>query len=1732
MDAKNEDANVVAVPKFSSFKTANKAKDLKTPKFSSFRPKKSSASSTPAGSGDESRKRQRDPSKRSRHHHHSKHHARDREDENVDLQLQKFSSKPKTVHQQQPVSKQPQHGRGVSNLYFFDTKGDPLISKYGGIERSKIPSYYRYGYGRVLGTAGRLVLHRDGAWNQFSLRMPGEGSSAFRDKDGLRSKSWRPRLKPVRIRKQKAEEPVDTDEDFLSLTTSKKRKRDQDQVESSSDDDQPNYRSLEGKAKPHQYSDSELDYDSESSAASETTNESNPLKWKSIQLSRRVKDHPEDIDAWLELANHQDTLLRAGEDIDRKALEAEAHSYAEIKLSLLETALSNVSTPKDRERVLVPMMMEGVKVWNSKTAARKWTEVLKDEDDNFALWKTHLDFVMSDISTFQYDEVKSMLVDRLRQTVSRFGTDSSTHVSEAICIFLRVTRFLHDSGYKELAVAAWQAFLELNFFRPANLDGQNSDVAAFGDFWESEVPRIGDAESKGWRSFVESGGLGDAPEPLPDDGDKASQSKDDYKRWADIERCRAEKASIPARTMDEGTEDDPFRVVMFTDIEPLLFAIPSKDMPRVAQQLLDSFLIFSRFPTVFNSSPWTDAACHDQFLAGLSGGIESVPLEKPAEELSEEAPKRLPLFGQGGLHAAYSPDVLFPGTGWFQYVSPAAVNRKAETTLVINVAKQLVHAAKVEGLAEFYLSLCSKKGTNIKKPAKALLKQYPTIMGLYNAYALAEFANDNPSVATKVLASATELGSTQPDPASFVLWRSWSWMELELGNKKLATKRLCSSVDKVLRKTEDDFEVSPTHVLKAQQVFVSFRDDSVSAGNLDGAAVYAECVALLAYLTADGCTEPISASQGNVSQAMFEISSTSAQLESRGYAAAMAHERILQSGAKMLYLNACRGPFRRAYMLEQLRRFIGFFPRNTIFLSLFEWADSSLRVIDEVRTLLHDKVLTARQDCFSSRMFAIQHEIQRGNVNTTKAAFEHALSSDVCKHSVPLWVLYIRFCSLQRELRPKVKDILFRAMRHCPWSKEVMMEAFMTLSREMESSDLRAVFNTMTTKGLRVHVDLEEFLEKRRDERRLCVVNMSEPINPLLQAGGGVSEQARTLKSVNRNILTHLAHIFSSYADLETQTWSNAQIRAFIADTQRQGSSPAVDALLANESLDTDGFLAWMTSSGGAATSPPQEQDLSWPLSSYFISSSHNTYLTGNQLYSDSSTKPYTNTLLRGGRCIEIDVWDADESDVEGTSSSESSSDDEATKAKKRAKQKTKKSKMSLLKEKLPSSVTKKLERTSISKDTTAATSSHAHHHEDHHPNPHIHSPSPEVAVIEPRVLHGYTLTKEVTFRAVCEAIRNAAFIVSDLPVVVSLEVHCTPAQQLAMVHIMRDVWAGLLVPESDLDVDVLPSPAVLRRKLLVKVKYAPPPGAEAATVPPEELSEDDVVGSKPQPKPAKIIQELSRMGIYTRGVSFKSLAQPEAAMPTHIFSLSEKKVIEVHEKQGLELFNHNRHFLMRTYPWGLRIGSSNLDPSVFWRKGIQVVALNWQKWDEGMMLNEGMFAGTDGYVLKPPGYRPDIDTKTSPNILVRRTLTLAITFLAAQNIPLPPGDKSAKGFKPYVKVELHVEGPDEFHGKRIPNEGHEREGEYKARTKTQRGQDVDFGADRVEFRAVPHVVDELSWVRFKVCDDEIGRDDLAAWACVRLDRLGEGFRFVHLFDREGIVTQGALFVKIEKTLK
>lgn len=58
---------------------------------------------------------------------------------------------------------------------------------------------------------------------------------------------------------------------------------------------------------------------------------------------------------------------------------------------------------------------------------------------------------------------------------------------------------------------------------------------------------------------------------------------------------------------------------------------------------------------------------------------------------------------------------------------------------------------------------------------------------------------------------------------------------------------------------------------------------------------------------------------------------------------------------------------------------------------------------------------------------------------------------------------------------------------------------------------------------------------------------------------------------------------------------------------------------------------------------PKALTDRNHPLTEYFISSSHNTYLMAHQLYGSSSAVAYETALKAGSRCVEIDAWDDDD---------------------------------------------------------------------------------------------------------------------------------------------------------------------------------------------------------------------------------------------------------------------------------------------------------------------------------------------------------------------------------------------------------------------------------------------------------------------------------------------------------
>ncbi|XP_015230727.1 PREDICTED: 1-phosphatidylinositol 4,5-bisphosphate phosphodiesterase epsilon-1 isoform X2 [Cyprinodon variegatus] len=93
-----------------------------------------------------------------------------------------------------------------------------------------------------------------------------------------------------------------------------------------------------------------------------------------------------------------------------------------------------------------------------------------------------------------------------------------------------------------------------------------------------------------------------------------------------------------------------------------------------------------------------------------------------------------------------------------------------------------------------------------------------------------------------------------------------------------------------------------------------------------------------------------------------------------------------------------------------------------------------------------------------------------------------------------------------------------------------------------------------------------------------------------------------------------------------------------------------------------------------------------------------------------------------------------------------------------------------------------------------------------------------------PVIYHGHTLTTKIPFKDVVEAVNRSAFINSDMPVILSIENHCSLLQQRKMAEIFKSVFGERLVTrflfEGDFSDDPhLPSPLQLRGKILLKNK-------------------------------------------------------------------------------------------------------------------------------------------------------------------------------------------------------------------------------------------------------------------------------------------------------------------------
>lgn len=171
--------------------------------------------------------------------------------------------------------------------------------------------------------------------------------------------------------------------------------------------------------------------------------------------------------------------------------------------------------------------------------------------------------------------------------------------------------------------------------------------------------------------------------------------------------------------------------------------------------------------------------------------------------------------------------------------------------------------------------------------------------------------------------------------------------------------------------------------------------------------------------------------------------------------------------------------------------------------------------------------------------------------------------------------------------------------------------------------------------------DFACFQRFMKDIQRVCTPavrpgHVSDP------SGAQTSRSSEEIEQMYRRFATPAAPALANPPEHSSQQptgqllppGSTAPLLALSTPRSTSGSTPAIQL----PPLSLAGFTAFLTSSSNSIFSDHHKdvsQDMTLPISNYFISSSHNTYLVGYQLVGDSTVEGYIRSLLASCRSVE-----------------------------------------------------------------------------------------------------------------------------------------------------------------------------------------------------------------------------------------------------------------------------------------------------------------------------------------------------------------------------------------------------------------------------------------------------------------------------------------------------------------
>ncbi|EIW72388.1 hypothetical protein TREMEDRAFT_26535 [Tremella mesenterica DSM 1558] len=962
---------------------------------------------------------------------------------------------------------------------YVDTTGDRDALRYNLSSSHNPPRYKRDGGGKVLGLNEgiRIVFSKDRSEKGVEISPLGRPYIPRYTKHSVEENQGRFFLLPS------TENSFDHTANFILVSAPRQ----------SDDSDIPAYRAIT--RQPNEGDDTEL-IDKELEGLSTKEDQ---IRQRIIETERHLADHPEDIKAWIRYSTlrHGTTQNKHSnsDPVDISQLPI-TRANAEITLSILDKALDAHPNNMRSTELHIAYLRAAEVFWSPAQITERWKNVIRalGEANEQMEEGSDVDMMMLWLGYIDWREGQGFSKD---DSGERGGVDEVIEVFIECLEYLRfewwTCLFLKLSGYTERATAIFQAMMEITFFKPdylrpsfdADLTWFRRLSSEFETFWDTEAPRIGEPGAVGWRNT--SSGI--AP-PSTNTFPSQSQSSDSLERWLEAERQAESVFSLPGRASNLDDEEDPFRVVLFSDIQPFLTFIRT---PSARLQLIYAYLSFLGLPftpsDVPSSAPsnldpklnWSilhNDALRTSFWPPRQTNIRRLPWQTVGGEPMEpetRSPLEIPFPCPVRCWTQGRETMFAPTHDWFRILDNSGVQHinfeVAKRTMEL-LRPQIPDPSFTQAMFALEAAISPKSAV---KTAKNVLSQDRDNLMLWDGYARLEYQRGNlPSARsvyiTALRAALQRTGEVDQDDV-LDLWASWAELEFDSNCKERCLHVICMSVnpnDEVLAsyaRSSDTSISAPSSInmLKTRQYLSSYSPSSQSHLILS---------TLFAYHT-DGIDNVIKI----VMQYMETLPQGGAEVES-----------AVQFLCKILHVHRSRLPTPASVLRDILENAIVMFPNNTQFLSLYLYGEMGGRVYGRVQNLI-GQMLTSNESVIGY-LWAVWAEgilgsrtlWDKGGGERVRLVLDKAVNSQVGRHCVALWRLYIDFEALKGR-GSNAKSLCTRAVAINGGCKELYLLPFSPLLRPLFTTrELKQWAELMVERGIRVRIPPEEYWEQDESE--------------------------------------------------------------------------------------------------------------------------------------------------------------------------------------------------------------------------------------------------------------------------------------------------------------------------------------------------------------------------------------------------------------------------------------------------------------------------------------------------------------------------------------------------------------------------------------------------------------------------------------------------------------------------